>query len=212
MPQEPCTIPIDWLPEPMLFVSAEGIIERCNHAYAVYFDVEPGSVGGMRLDSIALEPPSTIAAYLSACALSEEPVTDSLTFRCHRGALRCGIYGIAVPAQGVAASPRVLLCVYPRTELTHTSAAADALSTLHAEIARRHFTEDALRREKETLEVTLASIGDGVIVTDAGGRVTFLNGVAEQLTGWSRQEASHRPFENIFRIVNAIRATRSNIR
>ncbi len=45
-------------------------------------------------------------------------------------------------------------------------------------------SEDALRRESEWLRVTLASIGDAVISTDAEGRVTFMNGVAEALTGW----------------------------
>ncbi|HEX3844801.1 MAG TPA: PAS domain S-box protein [Steroidobacteraceae bacterium] len=52
------------------------------------------------------------------------------------------------------------------------------------------------------LDVTLRSIGDAVIVTDVTGRVTFLNAVAEQLTGWSMADARDQPFENIFRIVN----------
>ncbi|MBF0272317.1 MAG: response regulator [Magnetococcales bacterium] len=48
---------------------------------------------------------------------------------------------------------------------------------------------DALMGEKERLQVTLASIGDGVVTTDATGRITFLNAEASRLTGWSRQEA-----------------------
>ena len=52
------------------------------------------------------------------------------------------------------------------------------------------------------LDVTLRSIGDGVIVTDVAGRVTFLNAVAERLTGWSMTDASGQPFEKIFRIIN----------
>jgi PAS domain S-box-containing protein len=59
-----------------------------------------------------------------------------------------------------------------------------------------------LRRELETLEVTLKSIGDAVIVTDIAGRVTFLNPVAERVTGWSRADAENQPFEKIFHIVN----------
>jgi PAS domain S-box-containing protein len=59
-----------------------------------------------------------------------------------------------------------------------------------------------LRRGREMLEVTLRSIGDAVIVTDAAGRVTFLNPVAEQVTGWSLTEARDQPFEAIFRIFN----------
>src|SRR5262249_6846870 len=57
-------------------------------------------------------------------------------------------------------------------------------------------------RENELLATTLASIGDGVIVTDAGGRVTFLNGEAERLTGWKNSEATGRALPEIFRVVN----------
>ncbi|HVS75954.1 MAG TPA: PAS domain S-box protein [Steroidobacteraceae bacterium] len=68
---------------------------------------------------------------------------------------------------------------------------------------RGHENNDKyLRREKEMLEVTLKSIGDAVIVADVAGRVTFLNPVAERLTGWSMADAEHQPFEKIFHIVN----------
>ncbi len=50
--------------------------------------------------------------------------------------------------------------------------------------------------------MTLTSIGDGVMTTDAQGRVTFLNPVAEALTGWSTQDALGQPVECIFRIIN----------
>jgi PAS domain S-box-containing protein len=65
-------------------------------------------------------------------------------------------------------------------------------------------TEDdhLAQRERETLEVTLKSIGDAVIVTDVAGRVTFLNPVAERLTGWSMPDARNQPFEKIFHIIN----------
>lgn len=62
--------------------------------------------------------------------------------------------------------------------------------------------EPYLRREAETLDVTLQSIGDAVIVTDVGGRVTFLNPVAERITGWSMADARDQPFEKIFHVVN----------
>jgi PAS domain S-box-containing protein len=53
----------------------------------------------------------------------------------------------------------------------------------------------------ELLRVTLASIGDAVITTDTQGRVTYLNAVAESLTGWTFQEALGQPLESVFRIV-----------
>lgn len=54
----------------------------------------------------------------------------------------------------------------------------------------------------EWLRVTLGSIGDAVITTDTDGRVTFLNPVAEHLTGWSRSDASGQPLETVFEIIN----------
>jgi PAS domain S-box-containing protein len=62
--------------------------------------------------------------------------------------------------------------------------------------------EGALRQQSQWLRTTLASIGDGVICTDLLGRVTFLNGVAEQLTGWPEAEAMGQPLEDIFQIFN----------
>ena len=63
-------------------------------------------------------------------------------------------------------------------------------------------SRQALFREREMLVTTLRSIGDGVIVTDAGGRVTFVNPEAERLTGWTQSEAAGMSLPSIFRIVN----------
>ncbi len=56
--------------------------------------------------------------------------------------------------------------------------------------------------QRERLEVTLNSIGDAVISTNVAGRVTFMNPVAVQLTGWEHDDAMGRPLEEIFVIVN----------
>jgi len=68
-------------------------------------------------------------------------------------------------------------------------------------LARRR-AEEALRKQSEWLQVTLSSIGDGVISTDAEGSVSFMNGVAESLTGWTRKYAMGQPLDDVFRIVN----------
>lgn len=68
------------------------------------------------------------------------------------------------------------------------------------DITPRKKYENALARERERFRVTLASIGDAVICTDRWGDITFLNSVAEQLTGWSRAEALERTLPTIFNI------------
>ncbi len=61
----------------------------------------------------------------------------------------------------------------------------------------------AMREQRERLQVTLTSIGDAVIATDDLGRVTFMNAVAQDLTGWTQTEAIDRPLEVVFHIINA---------
>jgi diguanylate cyclase (GGDEF)-like protein/PAS domain S-box-containing protein len=67
----------------------------------------------------------------------------------------------------------------------------------------RKITEEALFVEKERAQATLNCIGDAVICTDAFGNITFLNLVAEKMTGWSVQEATGRPMAEVFRILDA---------
>src|SRR6202022_1689655 len=63
---------------------------------------------------------------------------------------------------------------------------------------------DALFEEKERAEVTLNSIGDAVMSTDEWCNVTYLNVVAEKLTGWLSGDAAGRPLSEVFHIVDAI--------
>jgi PAS domain S-box-containing protein len=59
-----------------------------------------------------------------------------------------------------------------------------------------------LRSQRDLLQVTLSSIGDAVIATDIDGRVTFMNGAAEALTGWNESDSVGRPLTSVVRILN----------
>ena len=63
-------------------------------------------------------------------------------------------------------------------------------------------SHEALHFQPEWCRVTLASIGDAVLTSDNTGRITFLNSVAETLTGWRQQDAEGVPLETVFKIVN----------
>ena len=67
------------------------------------------------------------------------------------------------------------------------------------DITDRKLYEEALFREKESAQITLQSIGDGVITTDAEGYVEYVNPVAEELTGWRLDDANGRHIDEIFR-------------
>ncbi|WP_372875812.1 putative bifunctional diguanylate cyclase/phosphodiesterase [Pseudomonas sp.] len=69
-------------------------------------------------------------------------------------------------------------------------------------IIQRSAVKDSVLMEKARAETTLNSISDAVIGTDLSGNVDYLNVAAEQMTGWSRQEASGRPIAEVMHIVN----------
>src|SRR5215475_9301559 len=69
-------------------------------------------------------------------------------------------------------------------------------------LTERQRNEAAIGEQREWLQITLSSIGDAVIATDAFGRVRFLNPVAERLTGWTQAEAEDRSLTEIFKIIN----------
>ena len=62
--------------------------------------------------------------------------------------------------------------------------------------------EDSLQKSQASLAATLSSIGDAVIATDVDGNISFMNQVAEQLTGWSLDEAINKPLSDVFKIIN----------
>ena len=71
-------------------------------------------------------------------------------------------------------------------------------------VIERNAAEEVLFNERERAKVTLNSIGDAVLCTDSSGNVTYLNVVAEQMTGWSLEEASGRPASEVFRIIDGV--------
>jgi Amt family ammonium transporter len=83
-----------------------------------------------------------------------------------------------------------------------TDSGTDLYTGIVRDITERRRIEEQLSREKNLAEVTLASIGDGVITTDRAGRVQYLNPVAEQLTGWRSSDAEGHPVEDIYQLMD----------
>lgn len=69
-------------------------------------------------------------------------------------------------------------------------------------MAARQRDAEEISRQREWFRTTLSSIGDGVIAADTSGKVTFLNAVAQNLTGWGEKDAQGQRLEAIFKIVN----------
>ena len=79
---------------------------------------------------------------------------------------------------------------------------ADSLRRAVGKLVARHTEVRTLFVETARAEQTLAAIADAVLSTDSSGRITYLNAVAENLTGWSHREAAGRPVAEILRIIN----------
>ena len=80
---------------------------------------------------------------------------------------------------------------------------ASLLSKAVESMIERAANSEVLFEEKERAQVTLNSIGDAVVSTDVSGHVTYLNAVAEGLTGWANDEALGRTLDEVLRIVDA---------
>lgn len=83
-----------------------------------------------------------------------------------------------------------------------TVAGVQTLISVIRNITNRRKGQDALKESERRWATTLESIGDAVIATDRSSRITYMNPVAEGLTGWTMKEALERPVEEVFNIVD----------
>jgi PAS domain S-box-containing protein len=186
--------------EPMVLVSGDGKIDTSNEAFSREVGISTDALSGRRLDTLAAASAAAIQEYLRACTESRHVVNGSLMLRRRAETIALQARGIAYPPQAAPSASQVLL----RLIVDEPGASAPFTSRVHSEPPGNHWREmeESLRRQSQILEVTLASIGDAVVVTDAEGRATYLNSVAEGLTGWSAQSAKGRGLTEIFNIIH----------
>jgi PAS domain S-box-containing protein len=125
------------------------------------------------------------------------PFTDETAARSIRSSISVSIPGASGPL-GVVAAYHNRKRKFSNADVSYLQTLAHVLAEAH----QRKRAEEALREQREWLRVTISSIGDAVIATDAEARVAFINPVAETLTGWKMQEADGRPLAEIFNIIN----------
>ena len=172
----------------MLLVQADGRIEAANSAFAKCVDEPEASLAGQRLDTLVRESAPELAEYLRLCSTSGKMVPGLLTLR--RGGqwivYRCGGGAYRFASSEQAAHVLLRLETQPQTSAAGRS---DKIESPNAHPDSRDEVEKMLRQQREILNVTLGGIGDGVIVTDVHGRITFLSAVAQTLTGWRAADA-----------------------
>jgi PAS domain S-box-containing protein len=194
----------DFLPEPMALVSASAIVQAANHAFAALVQVDRTALRGRSLSDAGWSAPDGWPDYLRRCARTRSLLLGAATHRGTDGSethYRCE--GALYEPRTADADAVVLLRLLPKASSSSRFVAlTQKIGELSSEISRRQRAEQEARDQHELLHVTLSSIGDAVIATDRDGRVTFMNDIAEQLTGWTAAEAVQAPVSDIFRIVN----------
>jgi PAS domain S-box-containing protein len=117
--------------------------------------------------------------------------------------------GIACRIEGALFEPApdggvLILRIFSRGDATRAFRTLnERIEALNREVTQRKRTEATLYAQQEWLRATLVSIGDAVLSTDARGKITLLNTVAELLTGWTQEEAVGKPLDEVFVISDA---------
>ncbi len=193
----------DLLAEAMLLVSGTGVILAANRGVANRLGLSPERLRGKRLADVTTNTPESVADYLRACARTREMIPSGFTLvRTDGTTLTCRTEGAVLRPRSEDAEALLVLRLIPKQTESQFTALSQKIIELDREIQRRVRVERELREQREWLGVTLASIGDAVIVTDTSGAVMFMNPVAETLTGWTQEEALGQPLDDVFTLID----------
>jgi PAS domain S-box-containing protein len=190
------------LPEAMLLIDANGVILAANQATRTRLSIH--TAPGTSLSELVAESTTDVEQYLRSCSRSRQIVLGKMSFKQpDRAPLACRSEGKLIRPVSADSPAILLLRLGPKdASIPQFLLLNERISELGKEIQRRKETEEALRTQKDWLQVTLSSIGDAVIATDAVGNVVFMNPVAEAFTGWTEKEAAGKPLTDVFRIIN----------
>lgn len=161
----------------------DGIIQACNAAAERLFGYQPGELIGQSVR--VLIPPD------------REREEDDILARIRQGQRIDHFETVRLTRDGRPID--ISLTVSP---VRDASGAIIGVSKTARDITERKQAAAALAAQHEWFRVTLGSIGDGIIASDPDGHVTYMNGVAETLTGWTNGDAHGRPLIDVFHIVD----------
>ena len=185
---------LDALADQIAVVDADGVIVAVNRAWREFATANgaPAEV----VQSVGLN-------YLSACGGVADGVSSSEGAAAAAGirAVLCeavDTFELEYPCDSPEEARWFKMSVTPL--VGHEG--GPAVVVCHHNMTQRRQTEEQLRSSQDRLAITLHSIGDAVIATDAAGVITSINATAERLTGWPVAEAVGRPLPDVFGIVN----------
>lgn len=195
----------DLLSEPMLLVSGDGEVLAVNARFVQQLGVTREQVCGRSLAELVADPAEKVGEYLRECSHSSQAVPGALQMMPRGTADSTGSWhvrgAVLQPAENRRERQLLLRLLPQQIAVKQFTLLSQQVEQLAREIGRRKQTERELQQQRERLHTTLESIGDAVIVTDIEGRVTSMNPIARQLTGWG-EDGIGLPLTTVFEIVN----------
>jgi PAS domain S-box-containing protein len=191
--EKPYRVLIEEMREGAVMLSNDNTILYCNRGLAKMLKSPMEKIVGSNIESLVC--PTHRAAFkkmLNSARATEDAVTKEITLQAEDGTLVPSNISINTVQTGKITTTFLVV-----TNLTEHMEAEVKRYTTELELA-----QIALAESEERWAITLESIGDAVIATDASGKITFMNGTAEQLTGWTLKEATRKPVHEIFKIIN----------
>jgi PAS domain S-box-containing protein len=209
--EQPYRVFIEAMNEGAVTLDSQGNILYCNNRFAEMLKTSSDKVIGSSIYQFI--PPTDSQDFESAFQTGKrEETTVDISFRRQdEGFLPVHLSFNALHGQDL---PVVCMVAMDLTEhkryeqeilKSHTELeirVQERTAELRTEISERKRAEKSLRESEQRWATTLASIGDAVISTCVDGRITFMNAVAEALTGWALNEASQKPVKEVFNIIN----------
>jgi len=193
--EKPYRFLIEEMREGAAMLSDDNTILYCNRGFAKIVNCPLERIVGVNIERL-ISP--THKAAFKELLLSRKAAVE-------QGAATKGITLIADDASLV---PTQMSVNSMEMDKTTTTFIVVTDLTEHMEEELKKYTSDlekagiALFESEQRWSTTLASIGDAVIATDVTGKITFMNSIAEALTGWTLDEASQRSVHEVFKIIN----------
>ena len=198
----------DALPEALILLNTEGEILGINeNARKFLLDRFHKLEDKTSLKEYVENSEQELENTLRSWARTRKPIPAKVTWRNEKNApagnWRCQGF-MFKRAENDNPAQVVLRCIPGRGQLSEFNILNRELEKTQLALHKLLTARQELEKEHEMATVTLESIGDAVITTDSHGNIEMINKVAEELTGWTNEEAIGKPSDKVFNIINEI--------
>lgn len=190
-----------------MLLAGDGVVHAANRALTQRLGRPLEALTGRNLGDFVCDSREKWSDYLRHCGRSRDLIPGKFTFQCgdEGDRVTCRCQGAVIQARSPGSPPLIMLrLLSEKSSLAQFAALNSRIEELNEEVRRRRRVEIALHEQKEWFRVTLGSIGDAVVVTDAHGHIDSINTVAQKLTGYCEAEAIGRPISTLLTLVNEI--------